>query len=66
MTYTFDLCNEGWKLYDAWAKLCEDKAPARERTQLHRAYVAHRNECENCPEYVTTAPIAAEVEHDSL
>lgn len=62
--YKFDLCNDGWALYDAWTAAIESKQPRQVITAAHRAYVAHRNECENCPEYVTVAPVAAEVEDE--
>jgi hypothetical protein len=46
MIHKFDLCNDGWRLYDAWTA-----APDDEREARWREYVAHRNGCDECPDY---------------
>ena len=44
----FHLCKFGWALYDAWCELCDAKAPMAELAAAFDAYLAHKEECEEC------------------
>lgn len=44
----FHLCGHGWALYDRWAQACERKEPAAVISMHKRAYLAHRDGCEEC------------------
>lgn len=44
----FHLCQEGERLYLAWAKKDEAHAPAQERYAARDKYYKHREDCPEC------------------